>query len=144
MKVIWCFGFVVLLPKRLEPLEKRSCNNTLRTSRSTHLNQSKTPYRKHIVVRQFWSIAFHQPWTQHIAVRTSWKIKQARSWSKHRAALFNGKMKAFPAWRNRITVIWLFHVLKAVVLSIVFCEALPTKLPYFSFFSVYISKYLYG
>lgn len=134
MKVIQCFSFVVRLPKRLEPLEKCSCNNAFHTSTSIHLNQSKTLYRKHIVVRQFWSIPFHQPWTQHIIVRGSWKIKQAKSWSKHRAALFNGKMKAFPTWRNCIPAIWPFHILKAVVSSIVFCEALPTKLLYFSSF----------
>lgn len=124
MKIRHCFSFAVLLPRGIEPpprgMPSTSPIPLTWTGARCYIGNPLDSGNSGV----FLSI---KAWTQHFIVRGRWKIKKERSGSKHRAELFKGKMKAFIAQTNCIAVIWLLHVSKAVVSSIVFYEVLPTK-----------------
>lgn len=104
----------------------------------------KILHKKHVAVRPFWSIPFHQELT--LEAGKGWKIEK-RSGSKQSCTV-QTEYKGFSAWRNLIPIIWPLSILEYALSSVKHCFLMlflkNSSPPPFFFSPVYISKHIWS
>jgi len=147
VKITWSFAFVLFSPGGLAPWETELWQYfQIRSPEPEPCLGScldKILHKKHVAVRPFWSIPFHQGLT--LESGGAEKLRKAKSGSKQ-SCIFKQNIKAFSAWRNWIPIMWPLHILEYTPSSIVFYDVFPKKInsPPPLIFPAYISKYIWS